>query len=95
MPDDPATAPPPSDALVLFGVTGDLAYKQIFPALFAMCRHGALNVPVIGVASSAWNVEQLRMPPRAIICPRGSWGPPQADRLAADPGGWHNAEPAS
>ena len=56
------TAPtaPPSDALVLFGVTGDLAYKQIFPALCAMCRHGALNVPVIGVASSGWTIEQLR-----------------------------------
>ena len=58
--DDPAPAAPPSDALVLFGVTGDLAYKQIFPALYAMCRHGALNVPVIGVASSAWTIEQLR-----------------------------------
>ena len=60
MPDDPAPPSPPSDALVLFGVTGDLAYKQIFPALFAMCRHGALNVPVIGAASSAWTLEQLR-----------------------------------
>ena len=63
MPDDPAPPSPPSppsDALVLFGVTGDLAYTQIFPALFAMCRHGTLNVPVIGVASSAWTIEQLR-----------------------------------
>ena len=60
MPDDPAPAAPPSDALVLFGVTGDLAYKQIFPALFAMYRHGALNVPVIGIASSAWNLDRLR-----------------------------------
>ena len=40
---------PPSDALVLFGVTGDLAYKQIFPALYAMVKRGALTVPVIGV----------------------------------------------
>ena len=60
MPDISAPTAPPSDALVLFGVTGDLAYKQIFPSLFAMCRHGALNVPVIGVASSAWAIEQLR-----------------------------------
>jgi glucose-6-phosphate 1-dehydrogenase len=40
-----------SDALVLFGVTGDLAHKMIFPALYAMTKRGALRVPVIGVAS--------------------------------------------
>ena len=39
-----------SDALVLFGVTGDLAHKMIFPALYAMVKRGTLNVPVIGVA---------------------------------------------
>lgn len=50
----------PSDALVLFGVTGDLAYKKIFPALYAMVRRSALKVPVIGVASSKWSVEQLQ-----------------------------------
>ena len=42
-----------SDALVLFGVTGDLAYKKIFPALYAMVKQGSLDVPVIGVASYA------------------------------------------
>lgn len=50
----------PSDALVLFGVTGDLAHKMIFPALYAMAKRGALNVPVIGVASSKWSLAQLR-----------------------------------
>ena len=40
-----------SDALVLFGVTGDLAHKMIFPALYALAKRGALKVPVIGVAS--------------------------------------------
>jgi len=49
-----------SDALVLFGVTGDLAYKKIFPALYAMAKRGALDIPVIGVASSAWDTPQLR-----------------------------------
>jgi glucose-6-phosphate 1-dehydrogenase len=49
-----------SDALVLFGVTGDLAYKKIFPALYAMVKQGSLNVPVIGVASSPWDITQLR-----------------------------------
>ena len=67
MPEVSAPAAPPSDALVLFGVTGDLAYKQIFPALYAMCRHGALNVPVVGVASSAWTIEQLRARARQSI----------------------------
>jgi glucose-6-phosphate 1-dehydrogenase len=51
---------PPSDALVLFGVSGDLAHKMIFPALYAMVKRGALTVPVIGVASTPWNVAQLR-----------------------------------
>ncbi|MBC7437849.1 MAG: glucose-6-phosphate dehydrogenase (NADP(+)), partial [Bdellovibrionales bacterium] len=51
---------PTADALVLFGATGDLAYKKIFPALYALCRRGALTVPVIGVASSKWSVEQFR-----------------------------------
>ena len=49
-----------SDALVLFGVTGDLAYKKIFPALYAMAKRGVFNVPVIGVAASKWSSQQLR-----------------------------------
>ena len=48
-----------SDALVLFGVTGDLAHKMIFPALYAMVKHGALKVPVIGVAHPKWSLERL------------------------------------
>jgi glucose-6-phosphate 1-dehydrogenase len=49
----------PSDALVFFGATGDLAYKKIFPALQAMARRGRLAFPVIGVAKSGWNNDQL------------------------------------
>ena len=48
-----------SDALVLFGVTGDLAHKMIFPALYTMAKRGALNVPVIGVASPKWSLAHL------------------------------------
>jgi glucose-6-phosphate 1-dehydrogenase len=48
-----------SDALVVFGATGDLAHKMIFPALYAMVKRGALNVPVIGVAFPNWSVERL------------------------------------
>lgn len=39
-----------SNALVVFGVTGDLAYKKIYPALYNLSRRGRLSVPVIGVA---------------------------------------------
>ncbi len=52
-------AAPRSDALVLFGVTGDLAHKMIFPALYAMVKHGALKVPVIGVASPKWDLAHV------------------------------------
>ena len=48
-----------SRALVFFGATGDLAYKKIFPALQAMIKRGALDVPVIGVAKAGWNLDQL------------------------------------
>jgi glucose-6-phosphate 1-dehydrogenase len=53
-------AAPRSDALVLFGVTGDLAHKMIFPALYAMTKRGVLKVPVIGVAFPKWSLERLR-----------------------------------
>jgi glucose-6-phosphate 1-dehydrogenase len=56
-----------SDALVVFGVTGDLAFKQIFPALQAMVRHGHLNVPVVGVARSGYSLDQLRARARESV----------------------------
>jgi glucose-6-phosphate 1-dehydrogenase len=46
--------------LVLFGATGDLAHKMIFPALYAMTKRGVLTVPVVGVASPPWSLAQLR-----------------------------------
>jgi glucose-6-phosphate 1-dehydrogenase len=48
-----------SDALVVFGVSGDLAHKMIFPALYAMAKRGTLKVPVIGVARPKWSPERL------------------------------------
>jgi glucose-6-phosphate 1-dehydrogenase len=48
-----------SDALVVFGVTGDLAHKMIFPALYAMVKRGELKVPIIGVALPKWSLERL------------------------------------
>ncbi len=49
-----------SDALVFFGATGDLAYKQIFPSIQGLIRDEGLNVPIIGVAKSGWNLDQLK-----------------------------------
>ncbi|MHB2025906.1 MAG: glucose-6-phosphate dehydrogenase [Elusimicrobiota bacterium] len=48
-----------SDALVLFGATGDLARKMIFPALYALVKRGTLKVPIIGVATSRWTLAQF------------------------------------
>ena len=56
-----------SDALVFFGATGDLAYKKIFPSLYAMTKRGNLEVPVIGVASSSWTIDDLRKRARDSI----------------------------
>jgi glucose-6-phosphate 1-dehydrogenase len=49
-----------SDALVVFGVTGDLAHKMIFPALYAMVKRGILTAPVIGVAFPKWSLARLQ-----------------------------------
>jgi len=49
-----------SDAFVFFGATGDLAYKQIFPSLQRLVRDEGLNIPIIGVAHSGWNLDQLK-----------------------------------
>ncbi|MGC1363137.1 MAG: glucose-6-phosphate dehydrogenase [Silvibacterium sp.] len=51
---------PQSDALVFFGATGDLAYKQIFPSLQRLAKRGKLNGPVIGVAKAGWNLDQFK-----------------------------------
>src|SRR3954453_16987605 len=58
-----------SDALVLFGITGDLARKKLFPAVYHMAQEGSLapNVPVVGVSSSDWTGDQLRERARESI----------------------------
>jgi glucose-6-phosphate 1-dehydrogenase len=55
-----STLQPEADVLVLFGATGDLSKKKLFPALYNMERHGQLDVPVIGVARSSWSDEAFR-----------------------------------
>jgi glucose-6-phosphate 1-dehydrogenase len=78
-----AQAPTESDALVFFGATGDLAYKQIFPALQALKRRGHLNVPVIGVAGRSWTSDQLRERARQSVQEHGGLDAAAFDRLAA------------
>ncbi|HEX9276330.1 MAG TPA: glucose-6-phosphate dehydrogenase [Casimicrobiaceae bacterium] len=59
--------PESSDAFVFFGATGDLAYKQIFPALQALIRGGHLNMPIIGMARSGWTLDKLRVRARDSV----------------------------
>ena len=67
-----------SDALVFFGVTGDLAYKKIFPALHAMIRRGTLDIPVIGVARDDFTLDKLKERARASINEHGGGVDPDA-----------------
>jgi glucose-6-phosphate 1-dehydrogenase len=49
-----------ADALVVFGITGDLAKKQTFRSLYRLERRGLLGIPVIGVAGDDWGLDHLR-----------------------------------
>jgi glucose-6-phosphate 1-dehydrogenase len=70
-----------SDALVFFGATGDLAYKKIFPSLQAMVKRGTLNVPVVGVAKSGWNIDRFRARVHESLEKHGGIDPVAFDRL--------------
>jgi glucose-6-phosphate 1-dehydrogenase len=63
--------PVPADALVFFGATGDLANKQIFPALQSMVRRGVLNVPVLGVAKQGWKLADLQARAKESVTTHG------------------------
>ena len=67
-----------SDALVIFGVTGDLVHKKIVPALYAMAKRGVLDVPLVGVAGSDLSVEQLRQRATDSLAGLGLIDDPQA-----------------
>jgi glucose-6-phosphate 1-dehydrogenase len=60
---------PSADGIVLFGATGDLAAKKLYPALYALAVDERVEVPVIGVSSSEWTDEQMRERARASIEP--------------------------
>lgn len=72
--------PTGSDALVLFGATGDLAFRKIFPALQALVAHHGFEQPVIGVARSGLGLDALQQRLRASIDAHGD----RADRAATD-----------
>jgi glucose-6-phosphate 1-dehydrogenase len=71
-----------SDALVFFGATGDLAYKKIFPSLQAMLKRGHLDVPVIGVAKSGWNLDQLKARAKDSLEKHGGLDPAAFQKLS-------------
>jgi glucose-6-phosphate 1-dehydrogenase len=73
----------PSDAFVFFGATGDLAYKQIFPALQALVRRGHMQVPIVGVGRSGWGLDKLIERARASIKEHGSYDDKAFAKLAA------------
>jgi glucose-6-phosphate 1-dehydrogenase len=56
-----------ADALVLFGITGDLAYKKLFPSLYALVEQRRLHGPIIGVASSDWSLDELEQRIRSAL----------------------------
>ena len=60
-----------SDAIVFFGATGDLAYKQIFPALLGLVRDEGVSVPIVGVAKAGWGVSGW--PSAAMAASSGEW----------------------
>src|SRR6266516_4795776 len=56
-----------ADALAIFGITGDLAKKMTFRALYRLEARGKLDCPIVGVAIDEWSVEQLREHAREAI----------------------------
>ncbi len=73
----------PSDALVFFGASGDLAYEQIFPSLLGLVRDEGLNIPIIGVAKSGWNLDQLKERAKASLAHHGAVDGAAQDKLLA------------
>ena len=74
-----------ADALVLFGATGDLARKKLFPALYHLAAAKLLGVPVVGVAVSDWNDAHLRTyATEAAEAAEGHVDGPALDELAGD-----------
>lgn len=78
----PRMAPEQSDALVFFGATGDLAFKQIFPALLALVARHDLDIPVVGVAKAGWNLDQFKQRARDSITAHGPFDEQAFERFS-------------
>ncbi|MGA3223579.1 MAG: glucose-6-phosphate dehydrogenase [Acidobacteriaceae bacterium] len=74
---------PYSDAVVFFGATGDLAYKQIFPSLQKLAKRGKLAGPVIGVAKAGWNLDQFKQRAQDSVEKHGGLDPVGFPQLLA------------
>jgi glucose-6-phosphate 1-dehydrogenase len=74
---------PYSDAVVFFGATGDLAYKQIFPSLQQLAKRGKLAGPVIGVAKAGWNLDQFKQRAKDSVEKHGGLDPVGFPQLLA------------
>jgi glucose-6-phosphate 1-dehydrogenase len=72
-----------SDAFVFFGATGDLAYKKIFPALYAMVRRSSLDIPIIGMARAGWSLDKLKARARESVENGGDFDSGCFEKLAA------------
>jgi glucose-6-phosphate 1-dehydrogenase len=72
-----------SDAFVFFGATGDLAYKKIFPALYAMVRRSGLQIPIIGMARAGWSLDKLKDRARDSVKNSGDYDEQSFGKLAA------------
>ena len=75
--------PVPSDALVFFGASGDLAFKQIFPALLGLVGDEGVEVPIVGVAKAGWTVDDLKARAKASVESHGGADSAKLARLLA------------
>jgi glucose-6-phosphate 1-dehydrogenase len=73
---------PQSDAFVFFGATGDLAFKQVFPALNSLVNRDGLDVPIIGMARAGWNLEKLRARAKESLQKAGKFRPEEFEKLS-------------
>ena len=75
--------PKPADVLVIFGITGDLARKMTFRALYRLEAAGRLDCPIIGVAKERWSDDHVRESARAAVDATGEPAKDKTfDRLA-------------
>lgn len=72
-----------SDAVVIFGITGDLAQRKIFPALAGLAKRGRLDVPVIGVGRRDGDVAEVRERIRTSLEAAGDFDVEVVNRLAS------------